>query len=136
MILLVSSPLRSLSRNRCGEAPGRHVRLLLARPTSHHTRYFDEAALVFEQTSINLLTSGAAPCHKTLPLAATLPPTSHVLGSHDVAAQAPLDLQGVLTEPGRQGGFSIVAFSIIASAEVGCSFIIAHNRTVASSVRM
>ena len=33
-------------------------------------------------------------------------------------------------------GFWIVVFSMVSAAEVGCSFIIAHNQTFASSVRM
>ena len=55
--------------------------------------------------------------------------------SHDVAAQALLALQGAMTGPGRRGGLSRVVFSIVASAKVGCSFIIAHNQIVASSDR-
>ena len=51
--------------------------------------------------------------------------------AHDVAAQALLALQGVMAGPGRRGGLSHVVFSIVASANVGCSFIIAHNQTVA-----
>ena len=51
--------------------------------------------------------------------------------AYEVAAQALLALQGGMTGPGRRGGLSHVVFSIVASANVGCSFIIAHNQTVA-----
>ena len=55
--------------------------------------------------------------------------------AHDVAAQALLAWQGVMTETGRRGGLLRVVFSIVAFAKVGCSYIIAHNQIIASSNR-
>ena len=55
--------------------------------------------------------------------------------AHDVAAQALLAWQGVMTGPGHRGGLLRVVFSIVAFAKVGCSYIIAHNQIIASSNR-
>ena len=67
------TPIRRARAPHFGPTGGRDLRLALA------------AAHVFDQASVTLPTSGAAPCHTTLLLAAASRPTNKVLATFNVS---------------------------------------------------